>query len=195
MTDAPGIEAARERAGEYGMAAISRATGAVLRVIAAAMGARTVVEVGTGAGITAQYLLEAMPADGVVTTIDAEAEHQRQAKVALREAGIGVNRTRPILGRPLEVLPRLADAAYDIVVLSERPEMLAAYTDHVLRILRPGGAVIVLNALWHDAVADPARRDEPVVALRQVIRSLHDDERLFSAIVPVGAGILVGTKR
>ena len=63
-------------------------------------------------------LLRGMPADGVLTTIDLEAENQRAAREAFVEAGFRPNRTRLITGRALEVLPRLTDRAYDFVLLT-----------------------------------------------------------------------------
>ena len=66
--------------------------GAALRVLAASGGARSVVEVGTGAGVSGLYLLRGMPADGVLTTIDVEAENQRAAREAFAEDGIRPNR-------------------------------------------------------------------------------------------------------
>ena len=73
------------------------------------------VEVGTGAGISGLHLLAGMAPDGILTTIDVEAEHQRAAKKAFAEAGIAPTRTRLINGRALDVLPRLTDGAYDLV--------------------------------------------------------------------------------
>src|SRR5580765_8950489 len=105
----------RERARELGCVPIGAAGGATLRVLAAATSAKSVVEVGTGAGVSGLYLLAGMAADGVLTTIDVEGEHQRAAKEAFGEAGIAAGRYRLINGSAAEVLPRLRDAAYDIV--------------------------------------------------------------------------------
>src|SRR5579875_1075304 len=109
------ISRARERGAELGCTPIGPAGGAVLRVLAAATGARSVVEVGTGAGVSGLYLLGGMAADGVLTTIDVEGENQRAAKQAYGEAGIAPTRYRLINGSATEVLPRLRDEAYDLV--------------------------------------------------------------------------------
>src|SRR3954471_2938153 len=106
---------ARDRARELGCVPIGPAGGALLRVLAAATGARSVVEVGTGAGVSGLYLLGGMAADGILTTIDVEGENQRAAKEAYGEAGIAPSRYRLINGPAAEVLPRLRDGAYDIV--------------------------------------------------------------------------------
>ncbi len=68
--------------------------------------------------------------DGILTTIDIEAEHQRAAREAFAAAGIAHQRTRVIAGRALDVLPRMTDSAYDLVVVdadkAEYPEYVAA---------------------------------------------------------------------
>src|SRR3954469_23661348 len=108
---------ARDRARELGCVPIGPAGGATLRVLAAATGARSVVEVGTGAGVSGLYLLGGMAGDGILTTIDVEGENQRAAKEAFAEAGIPPSRYRLINGTAAEVLPRLRDAAYELVFI------------------------------------------------------------------------------
>lgn len=170
-------------------------SGAVLSVLAASAQARAVVEIGTGAGIGSLYLLGGMPVDGVLTTIDVEVEHQRAAKEAFAEAGIRPTRTRAISGRAIDVLPRLTDGAYDLVFIDADPESSAGYVEQALRLLRPGGVVALDNALWHDRVADPARRDEITTVIREVGRALRADERVLSAMLPTGDGLLLGVRR
>ena len=115
------VAAARERAIEAGAGAVSPAAGALLSVLARLSGGKAVVEVGTGAGVSGLWLLSGMREDGVLTTIDIEPEHQRLAKQAFSEAGIGPGRTRLIGGRAQEVLTRLADASYDLVFIDAAP--------------------------------------------------------------------------
>ena len=74
--------AARERAVDSGAGAVTPAVGALLSVLARLTGAKAVVEVGTGAGVSGLWLLAGMREDGVLTTIDVEPEHQRLAKQA-----------------------------------------------------------------------------------------------------------------
>ncbi|GAA2727024.1 O-methyltransferase [Cellulomonas aerilata] len=186
---------ARERAGQLGCVPVSPGSGAVLGVLAATLGARAVVEVGTGAGVGSLYLLRGMPQDGVLTTIDVEVEHQRAAKQAFAEAGLKPTRTRAISGRALDVLPRLTDGAYDMVFVDADKEGYPAYVEQALRLLRPGGVLAVDNALWHDRVADPARRDETTTVIREVGRTLRDDERVLPAMLPTGDGLLLAVRR
>jgi hypothetical protein len=87
--------------------------------LAAALRAKAVVEVGTGVGVSGLRILESMDADGILTTIDAEPNHQIAAKETFVEAGIVGGRARLITGNPAAVLPRLADGAYDLVVIND----------------------------------------------------------------------------
>jgi predicted O-methyltransferase YrrM len=186
---------ARDNARELGCVPIGPAGAATLRVLAAATGAHTVAEVGTGAGVSGLYLLGGMAADGVLTTIDVEGENQRAAKEAFVAAGIAPARYRLINGSAAEVLPRLRDGAYDLVFVDADKSAYAVYYEQALRLLRPGGIVAFDNALWHDQVADPAQRDTDTVVLRDLGRAVRDDDRLVSTLLPVGDGLLVAAKR
>jgi predicted O-methyltransferase YrrM len=189
------LERARGRAEELGCVPVQPGVGAALRVLAAALAARTVVEVGTGTGVGALWLLGGMPEDGVLTSIDIETEHQKAAREAFAEAGIAPNRTRLISGPALDVMPRLTDGAYDLVVLDADKKEYADYLDQAIRLLRPGGVLAFDNALWHDRVADPAQRDETTTTIRELGKAVRDDPRLVSAMLPTGDGLLVAVKR
>ncbi len=186
---------ARERGGELGCVPIGPAGGAALRVLAAATQARAVVEVGTGAGVSGLYLLGGMVADGQLISIDIEGENQRAAKEAFTDAGIATTRYRLINGSAPEVLPRMRDAAYDLVFVDADKGAYGVYYEQAIRMLRPGGVVAFDNALWHDRVADPSQRDPDTVTLRDLVRTVRDDDRLVSALLAAGDGLLVAAKR
>ena len=188
-------ERARGRATELGCSPVLPGTGAALRLLAATLAARSVVEIGTGTGVSGLWLLQGMPADGVLTTIDVEPEHQRAAREAFAEAGVAGNRTRVISGRALDVLPRLTDGAYDLVFVDATKTEHDDYLSQALRLLRPGGAVAFEGALFRDRVADPAQRDETTTSVRELGKAVRDHERLLPALLPVGDGLLVAVKR
>jgi len=186
---------ARARSEELGCVPVPPGTGVVLRLAAAMLAARAVVEIGTGTGVSSLYLLSGMPPDGVLTTIDVEVENQRAAREAFAEAGVRAGRTRVIPGRALDVLPRLTDAAYDLVLVDGDKGEYLAYLDQAVRLLRPGGAIAVTSALWHGRVADPAQRDAVTTAIREVGKRLRDDDRLAPALLPCGDGLLLAVLR
>ncbi|WP_277063193.1 O-methyltransferase [Schaalia cardiffensis] len=189
------VAEARTAAVELGADPVSPGTGAALRMLAAVAGARTVLEVGTGAGVSGLWLLDGMPADGVLTSIDSEAEFHKQARKVFAAAGVLAQRTRLIAGRALDVLPRMAARGYDMMVLDADIAETPEYLDHAVRILRPGGVIAFVHALWHDQVADPARRDGETVVCREVVRFFADSPDFIPAILPVGDGLVVAVKR
>jgi predicted O-methyltransferase YrrM len=189
------IEKARIRSEELGCVPVMPGAGSALRLLAAAVSAKSVVEVGTGAGVSGLWLLSGMPPDGILTTIDHQPEHQRAARAAYAAAGIAPQRTRVIAGRALDVLPRLTDAAYDMVVIDADKAEYPQYVEQALRLLRSGGVLVLDNMLWHDKVADPATRDEITTTLRDLGKELRDNDSLLPALLPVGDGVLAAVKR
>ncbi len=195
VAETPVQEAARERGLALGAMPVGTATGAALRVLAAAGAAKAVVEIGTGAGVSGLWLLSGMPTDGVLTTIDSDADHQRAAREAFADAGIAHQRTRVILGRALDVLARMTDAAYDLAFVDGDKDEYPAYVREATRLLRPGGVLALDNMLWKDHVADPAARDERTRTLRDLGKALREDDTFASVLLPIGDGLLVSVKR
>ena len=189
------IARARGRGRELGCSPVGAAGGAVLRLVAQLIGARNVVEVGTGAGVSGLWLLGGMRPDGVLTTVDTEPEHQRAARQAFTEAGIGSTRYRLINGSAGEVLPRLTDGGYDLVFVDADKSSYEDYHQQAVRLLRPGGVVAFDNVLWHNRAADTSVRDADTIALREVARAVREDDRLLPALLPVGDGLLLAAKR
>lgn len=184
------LTAARSRAAEVGVPCVDPVTGSLLRLLVATSAARAVVELGTGAGVSALWLLRGMHPEGTLTTIDPETEHQRLARQTLVEAGYGSGRVRLIAGRALEVLPKLSDGVYDLVFCDAARSENGDYLTAALRLLRRGGLVVFAGALNGGRLADPSARDSDTVALRELAKSVRDDERLIPALLPVGPGLL-----
>jgi predicted O-methyltransferase YrrM len=185
---------ARRRGDQLGCAPVSPGGGAMLRFLATALRAKAVVEIGTGAGVSGLYLLRGMAPDGVLTSIDVEPEHQNAAKRTFRDAGLGPGRTRLIMGRALDVLPRLTEEAYDLLFVDAAKPEYPGYHEQGVRLLRPGGVIAFGSVLWSGRVANPSRRDAETVALREVARAVRDDDRLVPVLLPVGDGLLVAAK-
>jgi predicted O-methyltransferase YrrM len=186
------IEQARRRGVELGASSVGNGAGAVLQLLASATAAKAVMEVGTGTGVSGLWLLGGMPADGVLTTIDPEAEHQRAAREAFADAGVAHQRTRVIAGRALDVLPRMADGAYDLVVIDADRRDYPEYLDQATRLLREGGTLVMT---WSDKESDPAARDPETRTLREVGRAIRDHDRFTVMLLPVSEGLLVAVKR
>jgi predicted O-methyltransferase YrrM len=188
------LGAAREAAAELGISAVSPGSGAALRLLAAISNAKAMVEVGTGTGVSGVWLLRGMRADGVLTTIDYEGEHQRIARRVFAAAGYPPSRTRIITGRALDVLPRLADRAYDMIFVDHDATEYAPAVDAATRLLRPGGTLVLGAALAGGRVTDPAIRDPETVTLREVVKALRDADEWTPALLPIGEGLLCAAR-
>jgi predicted O-methyltransferase YrrM len=192
----PAVAAARQRAtGLKGTPPVEPAVGATLAVLAAGVGARAVVSIGSGGGVAGLWLLSGMRRDGVLTTLDGEPEQLRAARRAFGEAGVPQGRTRLIFGTPAEVLPRLSPGAYDMVSCAGPPREYAAQLPALLELVRPGGTLTLHGLLEGGRIGDRTARDPQTVAWRELARAVKDDESLTSAVLPIGTGLLVATKR
>lgn len=186
---------ARERSLELGVSPVSPGVGAVLTVLASTSKAQAVVEVGTGAGVSGVCLLRGLPERCTFTTIDTDVEHLKAARQAFAEAGVSLSRIRTIPGRAQAVLPRLNDAAYDLVFIDADKAGTVLYADEAVRLLRQGGLLVINDALDHEGVANPAHPEPAAVRLRALHRRLVEDERLNTALVPTGQGLFLASRR
>lgn len=188
------IARARQHARELGVTPVSAPVGAQLAFLAAATGARSIIELGTGAGVSGLWLLHGAP-DATLTTIDSEPEHLGAAREAFQAAHIPSSRVRWITGRAAEVLPRMNEAAYDLVLVDADPEHVIDYVEHGLRLARPGGVVLVPRVLAGGRVADPVQRDDLTTAYRTLLRETQESPAVVAALAPIGEGLLQLTTR
>lgn len=183
------IARARAHAVELGAAPVSPSVGAQLSVLAAATGARSIVEIGTGAGVSGLWLLRGAP-HAVLTTIDNEPEHLAAARQAFSEAKVPAARARFITGRAADVLPRMNESSYDIVLVDADAENVIEYVEHGLRLVRTGGLVLVPRVLAGGKVADPVQRDAVTAAYRSLIQETQESQAVLAALSATGEGLL-----
>jgi predicted O-methyltransferase YrrM len=171
-----------------GTTPVDPAVGGALRFLATALGARAVVEIGTGCGSSGIWLLRGMRPGAVLTSVDTEPEYHRMARKAFTQAGFAANQARLILGHALDVLPRLSDGGYDLVFCDADP---AAYPDYLaasLRLLRTGGIVV-----FNDALAPGAGPAEDGAS--ELADLVAADERLVPLLLPIAGGLLAAIKK
>ena len=189
------LEHARARGVEVGANDISVGTGVFLQQLAHLLSAQSVVEVGTGSGVGSLYLLRGMIDSGTLTSIDDEIEHARIAKMAFYEAEIEAARFRLITNPVMDVLSKLTDRAYDLVLLRHDPIDLTYTIDEAHRILRSGGVFVIDNFFGGAKVNDPAQRDPKTIALRDAGKLLKGEtDKWVTSLIPLGDGLLLATK-
>lgn len=187
------IQSARNSAEELGVEALTPAAGNQLALLARLAKAKSIVEVGTGAGVSGLWLLSASD-DSILTTIDDEPEYQNVAKENFRAAGITPSRVRVIAGKGAAVMANMADSAYDLVFLDADPEALESMLAPAVALAKPGGAIVISHALWRDRVPNPALRDDETAAFRQAIKAFADADNFVASISMVGDGLLLVVK-
>ncbi len=183
------IARARAHALEIGADPISPVIGAQCAVLAAATGALNIVEIGTGGGVSGLWLLHGSPR-ATLTTIDKEPEHLALARAAFSDAKVPPARARFITGRAADVLPRMNEASYDIVLVDADPDGVIEYVEHGLRLVRAGGTVLVPRVLAGGAVADPVKRDARTNAYRSLIQETQSSPAVLGALSIAGEGLL-----
>ncbi len=202
--DEPLLAARAHAADLGGTEPVPPAVGSALRFLACAVGARTAVEIGTGCGSSGIWLLRGMRPGSTLTSVDTEPEYQRMARKVFGQAGFAQNQCRLILGRALDVLPRLSDGAYDMVFCDADPLDYPDYLSAALRLLRAGGIVAFNNALlavgsagsgdvtgFGDTLGDTG--DEAVTF--DLASQVRADGRLVPVLLPLGGGLLAAVKR
>jgi len=188
------MQRARQRGVEIGTYETTPAVGSLLRYITHLVGASSIVEVGTGSGVSGLWIIPSMIERGLFTSIDDEVENARLAKQAFDEAGIATAKYRLITGNCTEIVGKLADSLYDIFILRKSRDIFENL-ENAHRSLRPGGVIIIDRALMGGKVADPTQRDESTVAYRDAIKVIRESRELWMPmLLPVGDGVLVATK-
>ena len=187
------ILGARDASAQFGIDAVSPAVGAALAVAAAGRPAATIVEIGTGVGVSGLWLLRGSPR-AQLTTIDVDLDHHQVARGVFAAAG-HPKQVRFITGDAREVLPRMNDDSYDLVLVDADWESLPAHVDAALRLARVGGVVLVAHVLQGGKVANPAKRDRPTVIYRELLKAVRDRSDVLAAVLPVGDGLLQLVRR
>ena len=171
LPDDPALEAALEASAAAGLPAInvSPNQGMLLQLLARAIGARRILEIGTLGGYSTIWLARALPADGRLITLEADARHADVARANLARAGLAdVVEVR--LGRALDTLPRWRAKGRDRSTSSSSMptnRTTRAYFEWALRLTRPGSLIVVDNVVRGGDVVDAASDDAGVQGVRR----------------------------
>ena len=171
---------------------ISPDEGKLLHVLLRAVGARTVLEIGSLAGYSGIWLARALPPDGRLTTIEKDVRHAALARGAYADAGL-TGQVRLLEGDARQVL-RTLTPGFDAVFVDADKEPLAEYFEQSVRLLRSGGLLLCDNAFFHGAVVDDSDRTAAAEGVRAFNRLAATDSRVVSAVAPIRDGVVIGVK-
>lgn len=187
------MQQARSNGAEIGSVDPTRAVGGLIRFLIQTSHAKSVVEIGTGSGVSGLWIFQGLPADGMLTSIDVERENSSSARKVFEESGISPHRFRLITGNVVDVVGKLADRNYDMLIVRPAQDLFEVVQESY-RLLADNGILFLDNALGGGRVADPTQRDFDSIARRDAIRALKEDPRWSSTLLPVGAGVLIASK-
>lgn len=177
---------------------ISPEQGQFMQLLAKLMGARRCIEVGVFTGYSSLAVALALPADGRILACDVSEEFTSVARRYWKEAGVAGKielKLAPALQTLDERLAAGEAGSYDLAFIDADKANYADYYERVLKLLRPGGLVLVDNVLWSGRVLDAADRSEDTMAIRAFNELLHQDERIDLSLLPVGDGLTLARKR
>ena len=164
-----------------------------LQILLRAARAREVVEVGTLAGYSAIAMARALPADGRLRTIEADSMHANFARDAIARSEVA-GRIDLYEGRGMDVLPRFEDGSADAAFLDADKSSYGEYLNESVRIVRPGGLILVDNAFAFGQLFEESPTDPEAPAVKAFNETMAADQRVTSVIVPMGDGVWVGIR-
>jgi predicted O-methyltransferase YrrM len=190
--DDPALEEALANSAAAGLPAINVAPsqGKLLHLLALAIGARNILEIGTLGGYSTIWLARALPDGGRVISLEADARHAEVARANIARAGLE-SRVEVRLGMALDLLPGLAERAepFDLVFIDADKPNNAAYFDWALKLSRPGSIIVVDNVVRAGEVIDATSDSPTVQGVRRFLERLADEPRVSATAIQT-----VGTK-
>lgn len=168
--------------------------GRLLGILAQSVGARRALEIGTFTGYTALMIAQALPADGQLICCDVSDEWTRIGRPYWDEAGVA-SKIDLRLAPALETLKSLKPDSIDFAFIDADKLNYDAYYEACLKLVRPGGLILLDNMLWGGDVADSAVKDETTVALRRLNEKISRDPRVTACLMTVGDGVMLARRK
>lgn len=187
--DDPALAAAREASDAAGLPqiAVSAQQGKFLSLLAGAIGARRILEIGTLGGFSTIWLARGAGPQGRVVTLEYEPRHAEVARANLQRAGVA-DRVEVLVGAALDTLPTLTGDPFDLAFIDADKENNVAYLEWAVRLARPGSVIVLDNVIREGKILEPGCEDARVRATRQALQAMGEHPRLDTAVIQtVGA--------
>jgi|SRR5579871_431613 len=181
-----------------GLPIIDAEVGALLRVLALAAGATQILEVGTAIGYSGIWLAGALPAGGMLITMELSEERAREARENFARAGVA-DRTTILVGDATLKLAKVA-GPFDLIFLDTDKQLYLTLLDRLVSLLRPGGLLVTDNVLWGGEVvpgyvAKPTKRPEDTLAVQEYNARVAVHPDLVTTIVPLRDGVSISVRK
>ena len=177
---------------------IDAEVGALLRVLATAIKATRILEIGTAIGYSGIWLGGALPAGGMLLTIEAKPERAKQARDNFARAGLA-DRANVIVGDAGLMLAKVS-GPFDLIFQDGDKRQYAPMLDRLVTLLRPGGLLVTENVLWNGEVIPgfvprPSQDPGETRAIAEYNEKLSAHPELLTSIVPLRDGVAISVKR
>jgi predicted O-methyltransferase YrrM len=185
LEDDPVLSAALEASDAAGLPqiAVSPQQGKFLSLLAAATGARRILEIGTLGGYSTIWLARGAGPDGRVTTLEYEAKHAEVARANIDRAGVG-DRVEVLVGAALDTLPNVTGGPFDLVFIDADKENNPGYLEWAVKLTRPGSMIVVDNVIRDGAILSPGE-DAVLIGTRKVLELMGEHPQLDTAVLQV----------
>ncbi|HEY0225688.1 MAG TPA: O-methyltransferase [Mycobacterium sp.] len=165
--------------------AVSAQQGKFLSLLAGAIQARRVLELGTLGGFSTIWLARGVGPQGRVVTLEYEPRHAEVARANLQRAGVA-DRVEVLVGAALDTLPTLAGSPFDLVFIDADKENYPAYLEWAVKLARPGSVIVLDNVVRDGKVL--GAQDDAARAVQQTLKLMGEHPRLDTAVIQtVGA--------
>ena len=169
--------------------AVSAQQGKFLCLLAGAMQAQRILEIGTLGGFSTIWLARGAGPQGRVVTLEYEPKHAEVARANLQQAGLA-NRVEVRVGAALDTLPTLTGGPFDLVFIDADKENYPAYLEWAVRLARPGSVIVADNVIREGEVLTAVSGDGAARAVRRTLEAMGEHPRLDTAVIQT-----VGAKR
>ncbi len=190
------VEMARQGE-EQKLPLIDAEVGGLLRVLATAVGATRVLEIGTAIGYSGIWLAGALPPDGLLLTMELSPERARIARDNFARAGLA-DRVSVIVGDAARMLVKVS-GPFDVIFQDGDKQLYEPMLNRLVELLRPGGLLITDNVLWSGRVVpgllEPPDNSDDTRAIAAYNERLHAHPQLMTSIIPLRDGVAVSVKR
>jgi predicted O-methyltransferase YrrM len=172
--------------------------GALLRVLATAVGATRILEIGTAIGYSGIWLAGALPATGMLLTMEMDPQRAREARENFSRAKLA-ERVNVMVGDAQRMLAKVS-GPFDLIFQDGDKRQYVPMLDRLAGLLRSGGLLVTDNVLWDgevvpDFVKPPQRDPEDTRAIIEYNQRLTRHPQLITAIVPLRDGVAISVKR
>jgi predicted O-methyltransferase YrrM len=168
--------------------------GAFMALLVRLTGANQILEIGTFTGYSSTAMALALPPDGRIVCCDVSREWTDIARQAWTDAGVA-EKVELRLGPATETLASLEDDTFDMAFIDADKPSYDAYYEGCLRVVRPGGLILIDNVLWSGDVADPSVETDTARIMRTLNEKVAADERVDHVLLPLADGLTLARVR